>query len=191
MMLLTTQYRMHPAIMAFPSQQFYQGRVISGIAESKRPLIAGLPWPDYMRSQAPALPSANGASVSAAAAADAADDTAVAVAEDIELTMAPADVGGYSHVPVVFLECEGRGEVLGHRRQSGDLAPSYRNHEEAQLAVTAAYAMARGGDVRTVALLTPYQGQVRVAAARKLSSWLPCAAHVADDMLCTSLPSCW
>ncbi|XP_078588165.1 regulator of nonsense transcripts 1-like [Branchiostoma floridae x Branchiostoma japonicum] len=44
--LLDTQYRMHPAISAFPSQHFYNGQIKDGIEASDRPLPAGFNWPN-------------------------------------------------------------------------------------------------------------------------------------------------
>jgi len=43
--LLDIQYRMHPAIAAFPSQQFYQGRLRSGTPGSARRAVTGISWP--------------------------------------------------------------------------------------------------------------------------------------------------
>ena len=41
---LDTQYRMHPTIAAFPSLQFYDGRLHTGLTPEESP--AGFPWPD-------------------------------------------------------------------------------------------------------------------------------------------------
>jgi len=46
-MLLTTQYRMHPAISKFPNQQFYSNKLIDGVSAENRPAPAGLLWPDW------------------------------------------------------------------------------------------------------------------------------------------------
>ena len=43
--LLGTQYRMHPAIAAFPSACFYGGRIDDGVAAAHRPPVPGFPWP--------------------------------------------------------------------------------------------------------------------------------------------------
>ena len=40
-MLLDTQYRMHPLIADYPSRQFYQGLLHSGISAQDRPLPKG------------------------------------------------------------------------------------------------------------------------------------------------------
>jgi len=42
---LDTQYRMHPAIAAYPSKQFYQGWLKSGVPGSLRPPPKGIQWP--------------------------------------------------------------------------------------------------------------------------------------------------
>jgi len=46
-MMLTTQYRMHPAISNFPNSRFYDNRLEDGISESDRPAPKGLIWPDW------------------------------------------------------------------------------------------------------------------------------------------------
>jgi superfamily I DNA and/or RNA helicase len=46
-LMLTTQYRMHPAISEFPNSQFYDNRLEDGINESDRPAPMGLIWPDW------------------------------------------------------------------------------------------------------------------------------------------------
>mmetsp|Transcript_572 Transcript_572/g.966 ORF Transcript_572/g.966 Transcript_572/m.966 type:complete len:915 (-) Transcript_572:78-2822(-) len=50
-LLLNQQYRMHPAIAAFPSSQFYGGRLLSDhVSPIARPAPSGLRWPN------PAIP---------------------------------------------------------------------------------------------------------------------------------------
>ncbi|KAK9812656.1 hypothetical protein WJX72_001408 [[Myrmecia] bisecta] len=44
-LLLDTQYRMHPAIAAFPSAAFYAGRLVSFPAPADRPPPSGFAWP--------------------------------------------------------------------------------------------------------------------------------------------------
>lgn len=44
-MLLDMQYRMHPALAAFPSTQYYGGRLRSGVPGAKRPPVKGISWP--------------------------------------------------------------------------------------------------------------------------------------------------
>ena len=39
-LLLNTQYRMHPAISEWPSSQFYEGRVKSGVTPADRPPLS-------------------------------------------------------------------------------------------------------------------------------------------------------
>jgi len=43
-MLLDTQYRMHPGICDFPSKKFYNGRLKTGIDKRARPLVEGIQW---------------------------------------------------------------------------------------------------------------------------------------------------
>ena len=45
--LLTTQYRMHPAISEFPNGAFYDGLLVDGVDSSQRPTPAGMLWPDW------------------------------------------------------------------------------------------------------------------------------------------------
>jgi len=42
---LDTQFRMHPQIAAFSSQEFYHGKLQTGISETDRPKPKGFPWP--------------------------------------------------------------------------------------------------------------------------------------------------
>lgn len=43
--LLSTQYRMNPAISAFPSRHFYAGRLDDGVSRDRRPPLDGFRWP--------------------------------------------------------------------------------------------------------------------------------------------------
>jgi regulator of nonsense transcripts 1 len=45
--LLRIQYRMHPAISAFPNEHFYEGKLEDGVKVSDRVAPAGLLWPDW------------------------------------------------------------------------------------------------------------------------------------------------
>mgnify|MGYP001404727851 FL=1 len=45
--LLTTQYRMHPAISEFPNGAFYDGLLVDGVDSDQRPTPAGILWPDW------------------------------------------------------------------------------------------------------------------------------------------------
>ncbi|GAQ80606.1 RNA helicase nonsense mRNA reducing factor [Klebsormidium nitens] len=47
--LLDTQYRMHPALAAFPSQHFYDGRLTSFPTPEDRPAPKRFAWPDASR----------------------------------------------------------------------------------------------------------------------------------------------
>ncbi|KAK4144578.1 RNA dependent RNA polymerase-domain-containing protein [Dichotomopilus funicola] len=45
-LMLDTQYRMHPSISAFPSAEFYDGALLTGVAPTARPLFhSAFPWP--------------------------------------------------------------------------------------------------------------------------------------------------
>ena len=46
-LLLTTQYRMHPAISKFPNNQFYSKKLIDGVKPENRSAPAGILWPDW------------------------------------------------------------------------------------------------------------------------------------------------
>ncbi len=45
--MLTTQYRMHPAIREFPSARFYENRLLDGCVREERPSPAGFLWPNW------------------------------------------------------------------------------------------------------------------------------------------------
>jgi superfamily I DNA and/or RNA helicase len=129
--LLRVQYRMHPGIADFPNRWFYQGRLISGVTDGERPPPVGLPWPT------PTLVATTSKGVdrwtSMPAVLVAADDTR-------EHRVERGDGGG--------------------SRDSDHGAASYENVQEAELVLAAAFALARGGDVSTIAVLAPYRAQV-------------------------------
>lgn len=43
---LNIQYRMHPLIAEFPSREFYEGQLLTGIKSEDRPIIKGFNWPN-------------------------------------------------------------------------------------------------------------------------------------------------
>eukprot|EP00457_Paulinella_chromatophora_P001389 gb/GEZN01001391.1/.p1 GENE.gb/GEZN01001391.1/~~gb/GEZN01001391.1/.p1 ORF type:complete len:965 (+),score=154.79 gb/GEZN01001391.1/:33-2897(+) len=43
--MLTTQYRMHPILSAWPNYMFYQSQLTDGVTAMDRPAPPGLPWP--------------------------------------------------------------------------------------------------------------------------------------------------
>jgi len=45
--MLTTQYRMHPAIREWPSERFYGGELEDGVTAPERVAPAGFVWPDW------------------------------------------------------------------------------------------------------------------------------------------------
>lgn len=105
--LLDTQYRMHPDIMRFPSDSFYDGRLKCGVDAALRPPPRGFPWPT-------------------------------------------------PGVPMALVAVEGTAA-----REQRDSTSSFANAAEARAAILAGLLLARGGDVTSVAFLTPYAGQVR------------------------------
>ncbi|KAJ8126162.1 hypothetical protein O1611_g7476 [Lasiodiplodia mahajangana] len=45
-LMLDTQYRMHPSISRFSSEQFYEGKLLTGVRDTDRPLSPSMfPWP--------------------------------------------------------------------------------------------------------------------------------------------------
>jgi len=44
--MLDVQYRMHPAISQFPSNNFYDKKLKDGVSPGDRPLPKGIYWPD-------------------------------------------------------------------------------------------------------------------------------------------------
>lgn len=44
-LMLDTQYRMHPSLCAFPSLEFYKGKLLSGVLPEARPQLRGFRWP--------------------------------------------------------------------------------------------------------------------------------------------------
>jgi superfamily I DNA and/or RNA helicase len=164
--LLRVQYRMHPGIADFPNRWFYKGRLISGVTEVERPPPVGLPWPS---------------------------PTLVATTSK--------GVPRWTSMPAVLVSADGTRE---HCVKSGDgggisdlghSSASYENVQEAELVLAAAYALARGGDVSTIAVLAPYRAQVlcpldnAVLAALKLPMDLPPALR-APISSCGKQPGC-
>ena len=43
--MLTVQYRMHPSISAWPSQEFYHGQLLNDITVTSLQPLSGFPWP--------------------------------------------------------------------------------------------------------------------------------------------------
>lgn len=43
--MLTVQFRMHPLISAWPSQMFYEGRLVDGVTAADREPVSGFGWP--------------------------------------------------------------------------------------------------------------------------------------------------
>ncbi|PRW21033.1 regulator of nonsense transcripts 1 (RENT1) [Chlorella sorokiniana] len=144
--LLDVQYRMHPAIAAFPSQHFYKGRVKSGVQPEDRPPVQGVPWPS-------------------------------------------------PECPVLFINVDGREQrtaTSGGRRSgeqssdgeddggsadassSSEGGASYCNPAEAEVAMRALQRLLeRDAELQSVALLSPYSGQVRLLSSLLTRAGLP------------------
>ena len=123
-LLLTTQYRMHPAIATFPSQQFYEGKIECGVTAEQRPLISNLKsfsWP------------------------------------------------GAPPLPLVLLTCS-HVEERANAGSVGDNEASYRNRGQAEIVchlVDDLLCSAKEDEaVQSVAVLTPYNGQVRLLSSK-------------------------
>ena len=72
-------------------------------------------------------------------------------------------------MPVAVVAVEGREEKAGatgfglasKSKQSDDAGVSFRNNLEAEVSIQAAHSLLSSGDIDSVAILTPYKGQVR------------------------------
>jgi len=128
-LVLNTQYRMHPGISVFPSSQFYQGKIESGVAAEDRPLpiSSSFEWPN-------------------------------------------------SNLPVVLLSCDdvderaSTGLLAGSTSNTGigesTGGSSYRNPGQAEISVRAVRGLLSDPTITSIALLTPYNGQVRLLNTR-------------------------
>lgn len=125
-LVLNTQYRMHPIIASFPSNQFYKGKIISGVSAEERPTPQGaFAWP---------CPTA----------------------------------------PVAFLPCEtpderansgpmaGSTTGRGGKEGEGTNGASYRNIGQGDVTLHAVCELLEDEAVTSIAILTPYNGQVRL-----------------------------
>ena len=193
LLLLQTQYRMHPLISLFPNYNFYEGRISNGVAEHERTPPRGLNWPLAPRLVEPAALFGNvptpggGAQPGRPSPPTWRHTAAVLVAtepqKDVELEVAH---GGAEPDASESDETESESRFA----ESAAEGNTYENGMEAELALAAAYAVAEGGDAKDVVLLTPYRGQVLflfafallVSKFDKFSSWSMCA-----QMLCLHL----
>lgn len=132
-MLLDTQYRMHPSIALFPSQHFYGGRLKDGVTADDKPPPLGFPFPAQKNGQV--------------------DPIAVIPLNGVEERAGM--IGGGSDAA----SKTGSGQSLSNA-PSGE-GVSFKNTAEAEVAISAAHALLSKGDIATVAILTPYKGQVR------------------------------
>ncbi|KAI3430973.1 hypothetical protein D9Q98_009377 [Chlorella vulgaris] len=146
-LLLDEQYRMHPAIAAFPSQQFYGGLVRSGITEQHRPPIQGIPWPN------PSCP------------------------------VHFVNVDGFEERSSSRSGQRGPGKSSSERSGASGGA-SFSNFEEAEIAMRVMAFMARDPSVESIALLSPYSGQVRLLNSQlsklDLSQYCPITVSTVD-----------
>ncbi|GLC68768.1 hypothetical protein PLESTF_000734600 [Pleodorina starrii] len=141
-LLLDTQYRMHPAISAFPSAFFYGGKLRDGVEAADKPVPRGFPWPHAAKPLALVQVTGGREETSGGVA----EFAAAAAATTTTTTAVPAP-----------------GAAKGGAR-SGDRA-SYRNPAEALLALAVTQQLLAAGDVSSAAILTPYRGQVRLIEA--------------------------
>ena len=131
-LILNTQYRMHPVIASFPSKQFYGGKILSGVSAEDRPI------PQHGRFSWP-----------------------------------------NSQAPVAFIPCNtpeerantgplsGLSSSVGDRGGGGGTpngsssGASYRNQGQGELALRAVRDLLGDASLTSIAILTPYNGQVR------------------------------
>ena len=160
-LLLDTQYRMHPAIAAFPSAQFYANRLISAVALEDRPRPAGLAWPSP---QSPiafvSLAGGERRKVLSAVGEGTLPEAAAALplGPEAESEGAAEDEDGNQG---------GSGNEGGSGSEgsgaSSDGATSYSNAREASaIASIAATLLANGMAASDIGVLTPYAAQVLV-----------------------------
>ncbi|KAG7671204.1 hypothetical protein Ndes2526B_g02329 [Nannochloris sp. 'desiccata'] len=128
-LILNTQYRMHPAISVFPSRQFYQGKIESGVAAEERPLpkSSSFEWPN------PNLP------------------VILLSADDADERASTGPLAGSPSNTAI-------GESSG--------GSSYRNPGQAEVSVRAVRGLLSDPTVASIAMLTPYNGQVRLLNTR-------------------------
>jgi len=160
-LLLDTQYRMHPAIAAFPSAQFYANRLISAVSPEDRPRPAGLAWPSP---QSPiafvSLAGGERRKVLSAVGEGTLPEAAAALplGSEAEGEGAAEDEDGS--------EGGSGGEGGGGSEGSGassDGATSYSNAREASaIASIAASLLANGMAACDIGVLTPYAAQALV-----------------------------
>lgn len=122
----------------------------AGVKEDDRPPPAGLLWP-----APPTVATAKSGAPKWAAMPIVLVDTGAGRESRANLSSSPS--------PEAAAELLGA-DTRGRGGGGGGGSTSYANRLEAELAVAAVYALCAAGDVDSVALLTPYRGQVRRAA---------------------------
>lgn len=142
--LLTEQYRMHPKIAQFPSQQFYSNRVLSRVSTSSRPTPTGILWPNHsvpvlFVNLSPINPIAKSAPVSVA-------DSFNALLSDEEALGVSMPISG------------------GFEQQSNATQLSFYNSIEAEAVVEVVSQLLADGQrtFDSIGVISPYSAQVRI-----------------------------
>jgi superfamily I DNA and/or RNA helicase len=172
--LLTEQYRMHPSIAQFSSQQFYQGRVVSCTQHllAKTPLkgikwlnpqvpilfVNVAPWPEpFLRT------------------GDLKENGPVDSHEASELDSGSQDMRDESKMPSTSREATRMGFNAGFELVPGRTNRSYSNPSEAAAVETLVAGLLAAGEVSAgdIGVISPYNGQVKELSERfRARGWL-------------------
>lgn len=159
-LLLDEQYRMHPKIAEFPSNQFYGGKLRSNITlETERPIPSGFRWPNMQvpiafMDVSPYIKDSKGSSSAVGSTVDRMQD------ENLdELEKRGAFLMSSNAVPISG----------GFEKVSDSVQTSYLNEEEAAVVIRLVEGLLKSqkGDVKgnkrkDIGIISPYSAQVRL-----------------------------